>query len=362
MSLLRLFAGPIAVVKLLAVLLLLGTGRTPAPGYAGTDFTITRSDNPAPDGCAPTDCSLREAVIAANALAGADTIILPPDIYTLKIAGADEDRALTGDLDIADDLVIKGAGRATTTIDGGAFDRVFQISGPSAGISGVTIRNGRLSASHSGIKSLREFTLTDVTVTDNGSPEPFGCGGGISSVGTMTTINGTISNNLGAFAGGISTGGTATITNTVVHNNRGTGLEPPRRLEPSIAGGILVSDATTVSITDSTISGNSASRGGGGIQNEPDGDVSVKNTIIANNTGSGDCFGPITSDGHNLARDDTCGLTSPGDLPNTNPRLGPLGFSGGPTRTHAPFAGSPAIDADTNVGCLDTDQRGARRS
>src|SRR5687767_3174871 len=58
------------------------------------------------------DCSLREAIQAANADAGvddcaagsgADTIALPAGAYTLAIAGAGEDANATGDLDIVSD-------------------------------------------------------------------------------------------------------------------------------------------------------------------------------------------------------------------------------------------------------------------
>lgn len=37
-----------------------------APCAFGQDILVTRFDDPAPNGCAPSDCSLREAVIAAN--------------------------------------------------------------------------------------------------------------------------------------------------------------------------------------------------------------------------------------------------------------------------------------------------------
>ena len=54
-------------------------------------------------------CTLRAAIQEANALAGADTINLPAGTYTLSIAGANEDAAATGDLDITDNLTITGA-------------------------------------------------------------------------------------------------------------------------------------------------------------------------------------------------------------------------------------------------------------
>ncbi|HEY3228182.1 MAG TPA: choice-of-anchor Q domain-containing protein, partial [Roseiflexaceae bacterium] len=76
-----------------------------------------------------------------------------------------------------------------------------------------------------------------------------------------------------------------------------------------------------------------------------------------------DCLisGAITSSGHNLSSDSSCGFTAGGDLQNTNPLLGPLAANGGPTPTHALLPGSPAFEAGTNTGCPATDQRGILR-
>src|SRR5262249_49018386 len=64
-------------------------------------FVVTRFDDPTPGGCNPGDCSLREAVMAANAAPGS-TITLSAGTYTLTIPGADETAPNTavGDLDI----------------------------------------------------------------------------------------------------------------------------------------------------------------------------------------------------------------------------------------------------------------------
>jgi len=62
---------------------------------------------------------------------------------------------------------------------------------------------------------------------------------------------------------------------------------------------------------------------------------------VANSQSGGDCAGdPITSLGHNLDSDGTCGLTGPGDLFNIDPMLGPL---------------------QDNADCPATDQRGEPR-
>lgn len=59
-------------------------------------------------------------------------------------------------------------------------------------------------------------------------------------------------------------------------------------------------------------------------------------------------------------RDDGNGLlTAICDRINTDPMLGPLQDNGGPTFTHAPLTGSPAIDSGKNFTAETTDQRGS---
>ncbi|MCA9774590.1 MAG: hypothetical protein KC466_19375, partial [Myxococcales bacterium] len=65
--------------------------------------------------------------------------------------------------------------------------------------------------------------------------------------------------------------------------------------------------------------------------------------------------------GGNVERDATCGFVAPGDHRNADARLGPLGDNGGPTPTHLPGAGSPALGAVPADQCPPTDQRGEPR-
>jgi hypothetical protein len=69
-----------------------------------------------------------------------------------------------------------------------------------------------------------------------------------------------------------------------------------------------------------------------------------------------------------LSSDNTCNFDGPGDLNNTDPKLGPVGDYGGPTKTIRLLSGSPAIDAGNPQGCTDgkgkllkIDQRGKPR-
>ena len=75
--------------------------------------------------------------------------------------------------------------------------------------------------------------------------------------------------------------------------------------------------------------------------------------------------GLFTSKGHNLIGDPNSGIwvLGFGDLLGSaqdplDARLGPLANNGGPTRTHALLAGSPAIDRGDGAGAPATDQRG----
>ena len=108
-----------------------------APARA-TTFTVARrtmppTPNPVDGACDAGGgrCTLRAAVQQANVSADADTIVLPAGTYRLTLRGSEENASATGDLDIASDMTIVGAGPTSTIIDGHkAKDRVFEILGP----------------------------------------------------------------------------------------------------------------------------------------------------------------------------------------------------------------------------------------
>jgi hypothetical protein len=95
-------------------------------------------------------------------------------------------------------------------------------------------------------------------------------------------------------------------------------------------GGGIILLSGSLAINSSTISGNTVVANPvvatGGIwvpsnTNAPT--VNIQNSIVANNTG-GNCSGVMVSDGYNLSSDGTCNFNAPGDLINTDPKLGPL--------------------------------------
>ena len=155
--------------------------------------------------------------------------------------------------------------------------------------------------------------------------------------------------------------GTITLTNSTVSGN-----------SAGASGGALYTSAS-VSFTNSTITDNNAASSGAGVEISsgiPGAslNLSALNSIIANNTLTGsttlsDCVGPavtVTADAGNLVTDTSndCGLSP---VSTADPMLGAMADNGGPTQTHLPQAGSPVLDAGDNTNCPATDQRGANR-
>lgn len=64
----------------------------PFSGYAAT-YSVTRNDDPAPGACNPGDCSLREAITAANGNPGLDTV----DFAGVAVAGSQVTITVDGD-------------------------------------------------------------------------------------------------------------------------------------------------------------------------------------------------------------------------------------------------------------------------
>jgi CSLREA domain-containing protein len=330
---------------------------TVVPAWPAT-FTVNSTAD-APD-AAPGDgvcetapgngiCTLRAAIQEANALPGADVIVLPAGTYTLGLPDASGPSDLSGDLNIRGDLTIVGAGAGTTIVQActvdqktapcpagqGVADRVIGLPDVlprvTVELRGMTIRNGRHTSSGGGIENLgHTLVLRDSVVADNNQSDdgPSGIGGGgIYSSGPVSLFDSAVRNNTagpggGGIAivgppanalvlvrstvsgntargssagGGISTAGALTVINSTVSGNTA-----------GICGGIDFFGITGL-MNNSTITGNTASRSfGGGVCNSSLflTSFTVANTIIAGNTDVAaaipDCSGRFTSRGFNL--------------------------------------------------------------
>ena len=118
---------------------------------------------------APGDarCTLRAAIMEANARPGADRIIVPSGTYFLSTAAIVDDHAIFGDLDITDDLVIEGAGIGETILDAGGRDRILDIHDARVTVSGLSLRNGNtveLGQPGGAVRSSGNLTLTRIRV------------------------------------------------------------------------------------------------------------------------------------------------------------------------------------------------------
>lgn len=293
----------------------------PPPGTLITVTTTTDEWND--DG----DCSLREALAAANADApvdacpagnGKDLILLDSGVYTLALRGAREDDNATGDLDIRSSVILSSTGTVSeTVIDGGQLDRVLQIhEGAAVEVRGLTVRNGRAPDGEwnncdsrnsncpreegGGILNRGYLLLADSAVRENKSGDSSyawvgGAGGGIFNAGGMTIARSQIVANVagrtsncaeGGPGGGIFNTGILSITQTIVRNNRtGFGGFCGKGRPPNGSGGGIANQGD-LSITDSHIINNSAEDGsGGGIINEKD--MWVDTTSLSHNIGVG---------------------------------------------------------------------------
>ncbi len=195
----------------------------------GQTFVVTKLDDTADSAC-DADCSLREAIRAANVDSDHNTIVFDVDgTFTLTRTGAADDNALNGDLDINGDLTILGNRTYQTVINGNRIDRVFHI------------RNGA------------QVVIQNVTI--RGGSSPVGGGLRVADGATMLTLNfSVIDDNLATDGGGLAVegGATAEINRSAFSRN-----------VASDEGGAIYTDGSIVAIYNSSLFDNEAASGGG---------------------------------------------------------------------------------------------------
>jgi CSLREA domain-containing protein len=240
------------------------------PPLCVSDYIVTKPDD-TNDGVCDSDCSLREAVINANACPGHQTIHIPADGYTLTLAGAGEDAAATGDLDITDDVTIIGTG--APSIHGFNSDRIFDIFAPADVTMELLIIIEGEEQLGAGIYNRSKLTLYDLSIHDNTAVVPPGgvggsAGGGIfNEAGTLTLYNTQVFSNVADHGAGIHNFATATLNATNVHlsgnNANGSG------------GGLWNNMAATATLNDAVIRLNDAGETGAGIYNSGDLEINL---------------------------------------------------------------------------------------
>ena len=212
------------------------------------------------DGVCDDDCSLREAISAANADAGPETITFAPEltgVITLQTALPD----------LSTDMTITGPGANLVTVrrdpDGGTPQfRVFTIeSGATVEIAGLTISGGNIADAGGGIyNDGGDLTVRNSVISNNTATSASGTGAGISSDGgsLLVSYSTITANNSGCDGGGISVYFTSSFKvefSTISGNTAVLG-----------GGGIFIL-GSVAEVTNSTVSGNSSMQEGGGIYN-----------------------------------------------------------------------------------------------
>lgn len=332
-------------------------------------FTVQHSLDEIND---PSLLSLRDAILAANAAPGQDTIVLSATTYEILLTGGSG-----GELDITDDLIITVDGGGTATIDANGLDRVFKINGATVTMSNLVITGGdkndgggikietdghltlnrvvvtgNMADEGAGIFNKGELYLTDVTISNNGSLAETAFGGGLFNDGIASFDRVTFSNNRADRGGGLyhkDGAGSLSISRTTFSGNQAGDQ----------GGGLYLAEDAT--IVHATITANSAGDQGGGIYVDK-GTITIANSIVDLNTSGSsgtDVRGGIDSRGFNIFGSSS-GLTGTiaSDRVNQSAGLLALADNGGFVMTHQLDIGSIAINAGTFDGASIADARG----
>jgi hypothetical protein len=263
------------------------TDRFSVFGLTGTVLTVNSTADTAND--SDPYLSLREAIALVNlqtlpddlsqqirAQIGGplhqghvDTIVFDPNQVNGPITLAGTQLELS--LPASTATVTIDGGPAGVTVDGNNASRVLQIdAGVQASLESVTILHGRTVPSENGggISNAGVLAVSHCTIGSNSAR----LGGGIANTGgTLTLTDSTLtSNSAGYDGGGIEDSGPLTVSHCTLSSNSSDG-----------AGGIGIT-AGTVTVTDSILQFNSASAGAGGIGNS--GTLTVSNCTLTGNS------------------------------------------------------------------------------
>ena len=369
-----------------------------------TDFTVgSLADTTGTDCTVPsnTTCTLRQAILDANASMGADRILFNSSL-TGAITLAEEPAVIMGPTEVV------GPGASDLAVDGNSLRRVFNIDltvvGEDVEVSGLTIQNG-LGGVGAGIRNVdADLTVSDAVVTSNDGSSGTGIfsngpsltversavtgntaalgspGGGIWANYDLTLRNSTVSGNTAGTEGGGVYAGYSGYSGGMYHH-RGPHLIENSTIVGNTAGrdggGVLFcgsnQEADRLTIDSSTITGNNATGTaatsgdgiGGGVASRCGvgylGAI-LENTIVANNTAAlddPDVNGDALVDASfSLIENPTGGIAEavPGsNITGIDPLLAPLADNGGDTETQALPESSPAVDQGATG--LTSDQR-----
>ena len=108
-------------------------------------FIVTNTADHNDGSCSLSDCTLREAINAANAASGTNTIL-----FNSGVTGTITLQSNLGTLTVTDGVVIVGPGARLLAVSGGENIRVFNFNTGASTLSGLTIRDGWQTTGFSG--------------------------------------------------------------------------------------------------------------------------------------------------------------------------------------------------------------------
>ena len=331
-------------------------------------FTVTTTADHDDGTCDAADCTLREAINAANARAGEDAILFAPGVTgTIQLASA-----LPA---LSENVEIQGPGADLLTVrrnTGGTY-RIFTVNaGIAVSFSGLTIANGNASLGGGILNDHSTVTVTKCVITGDTAS----AGGGIANEGATSGIANLIVENSTFNANTIASGATGpdggavyndgsdsgraslTLTNCTLSGNSGLSADHIQNFGTNGSA----TPTATANLTNCTLSSGTNVNTAATLTLANNIFVASFRPALINNSGT------IVSRGHNLSSDTAGGdagtgpggfLNQPGDKRNSNPLLDSAGLknNGGSTTTIALQAGSPAIDAGDDTLAPKSDQR-----
>ncbi len=266
-------------------------------------YVVTRFDDPLPGACLIGDCSLREAVIAANATTVADTIQLANGSYLLTRTIGSE--AQSFDLDVSRTLTITApAGKAllfNATGSVGAESRVIDAANVRLTLNGVSLRDGNVGTDQGGCMRATSSRITfnngtmalctakdgsgllaldsDVFLTQASIYRNTGSGVALSA-STLNLVASTISQNVGDRGGGVYIFGS--VASAIV----GDGLSVIKDNQATMGGGVMIEWGSNSEIIGPAsgwlqIADNSAVAGGGLLSGM--GSLLMRNVAVTGN-------------------------------------------------------------------------------
>jgi CSLREA domain-containing protein len=233
--------------------------------------------------------TLREAVLAANASAGVDTISFA--------SGLNGTISLTqGQMSITDTVRITGNGTANTIVDGQNLSRIFGITAGDVTIESLTLTRGKTTANSQGGGAIRSTSAGTLSIER--------------SLITASSTTG-IDSDGGAI---LSYFGPVVVSESTLSGNLTTG--------GNSGGGAIAAYSGSITLSLSTLTGNSTAHvdAGGGAVASNYGEVNVyQSTLSGNSTAGNDSsggaifsFGAVHLDRSTLSGNSTSGLRAEG--------------------------------------------------